>query len=899
MIHYDSVLKDTIQIVKKIWIDETTAKAYIVQNVYGKISVYIDTDDNDLVKNVKKMLYDRLESWLTDCESLNKNYFAQVARENWEKEYHPVSERIWVIEKFLTNSYWNSSENKRSKHRNLKAELISFYSFKGGVGRTTTMVMAAIELAKRGKQVVMVDFDLEAPGISSLFPEESMSKYGVLDFFLENAVTSDDINIDEYVYTVSDYCHVNQAGGELYVVPAYGQVCKDDEELYRKNLMRFNLDIPEYLEEKTPIDELLMKIDGFLHPDYIFIDTRSGLHQIGGITLARYSDMSVLFFFGSKQNVDGMGMVIPALKKCGTPFTLVNCKIPANEDVALIEKKIYLEGAYNALAMCDDQYRDGLILIDDETAEHYPVDISYSETLEVINNIEQLMKGYNEQKANYKELMDIIQDIKLDTSDDSHSTDKAFDQKEILETFADIMNGLETAAAEDEFSTEASLKENFYPLKGYTFIFDTRKFLVLGQKGIGKTALFSALKNNEYAKSLAKYLKVDSAQYEYTEWIVGTSQDTNWASEFSCLQNDEQVKAFLYYKTIEIMASNDTALKSIVENSNVGELFQSEPDLEMYRKLNSDSVFHFDKLLHKINEYLKEEKRIITIIYDALDRVVETKDRAKFSSALIDMWYRNENGMQNVRSKIFLRKDIYDREVDVADKVKLKNYSVTLSWEYDQLFAMVWKRAICKSAEVKRFYENATNQLITEIAGMSYIPIIDEQGNRDLLAALIGNKMGSEKKALTYNWFKNRLSDTQGTIVPRSMLDIFAKAAARELELRNGNFVSAKNVIRPRCFEESLEAVSYKRVIDLKEEFREYSNFLDRLKTTIQRSPVDEEMLSRALEESELDNPKEEIKNLINIGILRKYQRRLSDPVRYHFPDIYLKGLGLQRAGMH
>ena len=53
----------------------------------------------------------------------------------------------------------------------------------------------------------------------------------------------------------------------------------------------------------------------------------------------------------------------------------------------------------------------------------------------------------------------------------------------------------------------------------------------------------------------------------------------------------------------------------------------------------------------------------------------------------------------------------------------------------------------------------------------------DEEDNKRMLSAIIGLKMGSGNKASTYNWFKNRLSDTQGVIVPRSMIDIFAKAA--------------------------------------------------------------------------------------------------------------------------
>lgn len=107
-----------------------------------------------------------------------------------------------------------------------------------------------------------------------------------------------------------------------------------------------------------------------------------------------------------------------------------------------------------------------------------------------------------------------------------------------------------------------------------------------------------------------------------------------------------------------------------------------------------------------------------------------------------------------------------------------------------------------------------------------------------------------------------------------------------------------KSIIRPRCLKESLQSVSEKRVIDLKEEYKEYAVFLDSLKDTVQRSPVETERMREALEKAGFENPREEIKNLINIGILKRYQRRLSDPERYHFPDIYLKGLGLQRAGI-
>ncbi|MCM1283653.1 MAG: AAA family ATPase [Muribaculaceae bacterium] len=898
MIHNNGVLDKTVETAMKFAEEYTGLELYIVQNVYGKIIVYMDTSRKELVAQLEQELRAAIDVWLNSCESIEENYFAKEEIEIWKQESTPVRERVWIFEKYITNVYWDAKRRKKEKCA-LSSKLVSFYSFKGGVGRTTTMMMSAIGAARRGKRVAILDFDLEAPGVSSFFPEDALSQYGILDFLVESNVYQEEINIDEYLYPVGEYCNVNQYGGEIYILPAVGTAVKNDIEVYRKNLMRFDMDVPAYEEEKTPIDILLSKIDLFLKPDYIFIDTRSGIHQIGGITLTRYSDLALLFFYGSRQNIEGMQMTLPILKSSGTPFLLINSKVPVNESLAQIEKKMYIDGAYHALRNCDKGYQAEEILVEDETAEHYPIHITYNAALEVIASTEQLLKGYEEQETEYGRLVNVIEDTLQNDPADATVTVGTDNAKKIASAFSKIMGGLETAAAEDEFATEKDLQNNFYPLKSYTFIFDQRKFLVLGQKGVGKTALFSALKNNEYAKALAKYLNVTTEQYEHTEWIAGTSQATNYVDEFSCLKNEEQIRAFLYYETLRILLKNDSNLSCIISDSPVGSIFNDVSAAKLYSEWSGETAYQMKKVLEKVDQYYKEKTTVVTIIYDALDRIVAPKKRGEFVSALIDMWYKNETAMQNVRSRIFLRKDIYDREVNVPDKVKLKNYSVTIAWDYDQLFAMIWKRAISISDDVKSLYEKIALKQISKVDGLGYIPNVDEVDNRRMLSALIGVKMGSGNKASTYNWFKNRLSDTQGVIVPRSMIDIFAKAADKETgSQKEGNQTIGKGIIRPRCFEDVLPEVSEKRVIDLKEEFQEYAAFLDSLKDTVRRSPVDEGILQDALRRCDFSNPMEEILNLINIGILRRYQLRLSDPIRYHFPDIYLRGLGLQRSGM-
>ena len=50
-------------------------------------------------------------------------------------------------------------------------KIVTFYSYKGGVGRTMALVNTAHVLARDGWRVLMVDFDLEAPGMTHFFAE--------------------------------------------------------------------------------------------------------------------------------------------------------------------------------------------------------------------------------------------------------------------------------------------------------------------------------------------------------------------------------------------------------------------------------------------------------------------------------------------------------------------------------------------------------------------------------------------------------------------------------------------------------------------------------------------------------------------------------------------------------
>src|SRR2546425_5801160 len=63
---------------------------------------------------------------------------------------------------------------------------ITFYSYKGGNGRTLAAANFAVYLAKLGLKVVIIDFDLDAPGVDSKFPNFVLPKgqVGLIDYVL-------------------------------------------------------------------------------------------------------------------------------------------------------------------------------------------------------------------------------------------------------------------------------------------------------------------------------------------------------------------------------------------------------------------------------------------------------------------------------------------------------------------------------------------------------------------------------------------------------------------------------------------------------------------------------------------------------------------------------------------
>lgn len=106
--------------------------------------------------------------------------------------------------------------------------IIVFHSVKGGVGRSTALAILAADQSRRGRNVLVVDLDMEAPGVGSLLlPDSYLPELGVLDWFVETNLRDDlhgalDTESMGLVYAGIAESPLTQGRGAVDVMPALG-----------------------------------------------------------------------------------------------------------------------------------------------------------------------------------------------------------------------------------------------------------------------------------------------------------------------------------------------------------------------------------------------------------------------------------------------------------------------------------------------------------------------------------------------------------------------------------------------------------------------------------------------------------------------------------------------------
>jgi len=226
--------------------------------------------------------------------------------------------------------------------------IFTFYSFKGGVGRSMAVMNVAYTLAGRGRHVLVVDMDLEAPGLSGFLhrsgelaePEAAHPK-DILTLLGEafRALRAGGAP-EEMAQHLPPLAHYIRAVAEKKLEalqPKLGKLGRldvlgtDPERDYMGRLAQLDLKgLPQ--DQLITLSRLLhhyfkaqrfphrpLGVETFEPPlqtsyDYVLVDSRTGITEIGGLCVGPLADRLVVITGLNDQNVHG---TLDFLKEAG------------------------------------------------------------------------------------------------------------------------------------------------------------------------------------------------------------------------------------------------------------------------------------------------------------------------------------------------------------------------------------------------------------------------------------------------------------------------------------------------------------------------------------------------------------------------------------------------------
>jgi len=459
-------------------------------------------------------------------------------------------------------------------------------------------------------------------------------------------------------------------------------------------------------------------------------------------------------------------------------------------------------------------------------------------------------------------------------------------------------------AGRSEGESPDSIKRSFYPVSSHLRMLDPDVVLVVGPRGVGKTAIARVLTETDCYAAISRRAPAIRLPKSELKWERGHPLDQKGFDkhEFSKFINkrgtDTDLLQTLWFTYLFRLLSD----KMDIEKNNA--LMSVEPadierNLEVFQSLTAPVSF-----LDRLDQKLERENRFIFITYDEIDTFGggEWKFVEAGTRSLVAFWAAYTRRWKRIRAKIFLRTDLYNRHAKVggADLAKLAANRVDLLWSDKDLYGMLLKRM--------RNSEGLFADYIGKIRGIEWdsdetlgkLPILDKwQDARPLAKRLVGEYMGANrKKGLVYRWLLDQVRDGLGRAFPRPFVRLIEEASYIQLQQQHGA-PRWPRLLGPSSLRQALDFVSSHHVEQSRAEWK----WLDAVSSKIsgQLVPWERErdiihLLEKPWDGSEGKAPPFEGRDLldylIEVGILRH-----RPDGRIDAPNLFLAGLGLMRKG--
>jgi hypothetical protein len=448
----------------------------------------------------------------------------------------------------------------------------------------------------------------------------------------------------------------------------------------------------------------------------------------------------------------------------------------------------------------------------------------------------------------------------------------------------------------------------FLPLPEHRRVLEDRVVLVLGERGVGKSALFHFLQTPDGARLLGREAETSSTR---RKWIVGFSETT--------MEHASPI-------ALESLAKNRSAGNDVLRRFWLGHLigrlsldvgedtpslpafvarWQERPADPQHWLPAIDDPARLVLWLDELEQNLAVQDRWLVVTYDHLDKIgVRSRDiRRQVVPPLLALWLSLSNRYRRVRPKIFLRKDLFDESVaNTSDVSKLLARAETLRWSVSSLYRLL-VRHLAAHERLRDWLSTGKWKIpLTPDPVLGYMPPADfpvegKVSQETLMSHIVGPRMGKgtdPRSGYSWLWVPKHLEDAQKIIAPRSMITLFKSAADNALgRSPMGQYM---RLLAPEELKEGLRETSHRRVLEVTEEHPAVGR-LDSLKELSLPAPVSDviQMLCRPTDEGDDGFGQAGDRVLEELTRLGAVHRLPKD--RIDVPDIYRLWFKIDRKG--
>jgi MinD-like ATPase involved in chromosome partitioning or flagellar assembly len=756
--------------------------------------------------------------------------------------------------------------------------LVSFHSFKGGVGRTTalmTYVAACMqEPSGDSKKILVVDADLEAPGVSFWLDDANRPTVSFVKLLeaLHYPPAGLDATLDFFAEELrKTSLNVGGVQRELFVLPAALELT----EIQNMSV------VPEHLARNPAnpwqLSDHLHALGQRLGVDAVFIDLRAGLSELASPILF---DPRVDHFFVSTvapQSVQGMAEVLRRLYAFNRRLLA-----PRQDDarptvvLSLLTKELreadHYEQALKALGEAypsDDALTPGMQWLEAEFLSTLMSIGSVREALDVLPQSSHLFGSASEwAKALYAEPMPTQPDIQTVSASPASSS-----RQEQAKRLHEVCKSAEFA---ESTATSAILATEPLRNLGKHYAKDLPNLLMIGAKGAGKTFTYRQLVRTGSWKDFLVKLGFDAVGI-----VDAGIFPVLWSDNIEDAP-DGEIKEAQGCALDFIHGGRQHLLRSTELRRQIQDALITPPDHweDFWDNLITQQMGIAEGGLNGLNQVLVEKAARIIFVFDGIEDMF--KDATEVHSidaihALLRLPNRiSELENRHIGAMVFVRADYVQATIRQNLGQLLQRFQpFRLEWNPESFLRLAFMLA-CQAEIIGGNPKSADYLRIEEL--------------KEKLERLWGKKLGSEKskEAHSARWVYAALCDLKGNVQARDLVR-FLKFAAYLESGRSGSTWTDR-ILAPESMRQAIPLCSTEKVTEAKTEIAPLRKWIE----LMEQRDIHNLRVPFSMEEALLDASL--LSTLQEIGVIYEDLDGNFGDERLFLPEIYRYGLRFETS---